>query len=417
MKVLLVTDLFPPDAGGRSDKMLRHVEYFQNNAITVDVLCPLTSHSDAVTNGSSNKLFCYRVKPFLWKHIKSLKWQNEFNIETTFGRIYKKLGLPCGYIRWMLPAVSAIIRLHSSRKYKACIFVSNPITNLLIGIVCKLFVPTLKICAELRDPIYGYYMSRHSNAVNTLIEALVARFYDCIVEWADFSPESFLKRNLQATNKYHSIEIVGFNKSEYKNISGVYDYSETMNICYAGNYYNESLEWKVFLTALSHLQKQGRKIQFNHYGDWSAEQELIYNSIDWCDTASVKKHGRVSKASCVDKMISSHLLLYILDNNQENLGRVSSKIYDYFATQRPIISIVPSDSKVILRLNEYNNSFCVMTNEESFETVLSKFVNTLDDCYRKFKNGSLHTYISTEIDVFSCANGENEFANIIKTFG
>jgi len=416
MRALLITDLFPPDPGGRSEKMFRHVKYLCKNGIEVDVLCPATLAAPVDYTIAKTSSRCFRVKPFFWKHLASLKWQEGFAPISAIGRSYLRTKLPGGYMRWLLPGFLRAQRLIVTRKIKVLIAVSNPLTNQLLGLVLIKAMPHLKLVAELRDPLTGYYRSRHSNYTNLFVEGLLAKYASAIIEWEDFLPNSFSDMHPEAYKKCVRITSVGFDADQYLGYDIDIPYSEELKIVYTGGYYGEKALWLFFLTTVSEMIEKGARIRFEYFGDWVAEQEEIRRDLPSPSAKWLVIYGRVSKEACIQASQKGHALLYLLDPNEENMGRVSSKIYDYFASRRPILAIVPQQSLAEKKVSTFSPDFILpmplgwngnsAVYQEKLRRILEKLLGAqISD--------TLHTYIESDIRKYCCEHGENKFAEVI----
>jgi hypothetical protein len=121
-------------------------------------------------------------------------------------------------------------------------------------------------------------------------------------------------------------------------------------------------------------------------------------------------HGRVDKSKCIDACQEAHALLYLLEPNEENMGRVSSKLYDYFASQRPIISVVPKNSLSELKLTNHSPAMTVPVplnwadDVEYYQRLLKKAMMKL---YYAHKTERLSELIMSDPpDAYSCNSSE-----------
>lgn len=408
MKVLIITDLYPPDPGGRAEKMLRHAKYFSFNNVSADILCPATISAKTDHESGFGDGRCYRVFPMGWRHLKSLKWQESFSPGTRLGFILRRLRLPVGYTRWLLPAVFKAIKLLRNGKYRAFITVSNPATMQIIGIILHLLFPKLRWLAELRDPLVGYYRSRHSDAINRFIESWVVKNASVIVEWRDFSPNPLLERHRTIKSKYHLIPTVGYDPDEFKSQAAL-PQGGPLQIIYTGGYYGEAELWKSFIKVISGQLNNGKGICFHHYGDWTGLQERQRLKYLNKNTENFVIHGRVSKNRCVSEIHKSHVVLYLLAPNNENMKRIGSKLYDYLAAQRPVLAIVPKGSLSQNLLLEHSPEFVLgATREDIDDNQLKSIMQKLISLHNE---GKLNGRFNKTHEQFSCAHGETMFIN------
>lgn len=416
MRVLLITDFFPPDPGGRSEKMYRHIKYLRKKGVDVDVFCPATrtvAEHYPIAGGAG---LCFRVKPLFWTHLSSLKWQEGFSPKSDIGRRYLRVKLPVGYVRWFLPAFFNARRLIISRKIKVLIAVSNPVTTQFLGLALAKTTPHVKLVAELRDPLVGYYRSRHSDFINLFVERLLSKYAATIIEWGDFSPHPFAAKHSKASQKCVRIANVGFDPDQYGNYNPDISDGDKLTIVYTGGYYGERGLWHLFLRTISEMVEQGARIRVEYFGDWVAEQEKIRQDLPSHSEKWLVIHGKVSKETCIQASRLGHTLLYLLDTNEENMGRVSSKLYDYFASRRPILAIVPQQSLAEKKISAFSPDFVLpmplywngdyLSYREKLRRIIERLLSAQID-------GTLHTHIEPDVGQYSCEHGENKFAEVV----
>jgi hypothetical protein len=417
LRGLIITDLFPPDPGGRSEKMERHVKYFAKQGIIVDVLCPSTINAYFSHGMGKNLGACYRVKPLFMRQLASLKWQESFLPQTSIGEKWVKGKLPSGYIRWILPAYLKAFSLIKKGKYDFIMGVSNPVSTQIICMLLKKTFKNLIYIAELRDPLVGYFRSTHANITNTLLERRIAKLSDTVVEWKDFTPNPLFQKYPNIFEKSLYIDNVGFDPDEYFGTFREMTYQNSLNIVYTGGYYGEKELWELFFMAVHNLAGRGVNILVDYYGDWSVEQELSYNKLKNKDIVWLKKYGRVPKTKCIDACMAGNAMLYILDANEENLQRIGSKVYDYFACGRPILAIVPERSRVEKKIQEFNNSddysLSIPLNISIDRECLSqKLMKKIELLYERFKKNNIpmNSNFHNASNSYSCIDGESQLA-------
>jgi len=413
---LIITDLFPPDPGGRSEKMYRHIKYFNRQGINVDVLCPSTTIASASYPIEGFKSTCHRVRPFWAEHLASLKWQENFMAQSVLGTLWLKLKLPSGYIRWILPAYIKACSLIRRNAITFIVGVSNPIATQLICILLKMSFRKICYVAELRDPVTGYYRSRHSNFVNKIIESCIVRMADCIVEWKDFTQFPVCRKYPFVTSSSIFIDNVGYDPDDYRKFQSIISYNKSLNIIYTGGYYGEKDLWEILFIAIKKLIEKGLKIKIHYYGDWDKVQDALYKEINKNGSRWLKVYGRVPKNHCITACMKANATLYILDNNNENMKRISSKIYDYFACKRPILAIVPEDSLVETKIKSYDDRF-ILTIPVGIpinkKTSVIKLMDILENLYETFLEKKLADGICYDESLYSCLEGENIFVKTI----
>ncbi len=405
-KLLLITDLFPPDPGGRSDKMARHVRHFEKNDINVTILCPATPQQRCDHKaGKSSQV--ERLRALFDGVYPSLKWQEDYGV-TARSSIISFL-IPKGYVRWVIPAYIRAVRLIKLGQVNVVMCVSNPITMQIIGMMLKLRFPRIRYIAELRDPVVGYYRSRHTGLVNKSILYLIFKIADKVVEWADFSPQTLIDKYSEAKSKYCRIDTVGYDLDDFEAIEGVRARQDYFNLVYTGGFYGELEEWDVLFKALTEYSKKNSVI-IDYYGHWSEELQTLIDDSYSDLKPYIKTHGFIPKKECVDATRKADALLYVLHDSPENVNRVSSKVYDYIAANVPIISILPPGCMVKHKLDKVYPGFVVEYEVGGHEGMSRKVVDILYKIKTTGCSAALQDY-----EDFSCNSSQLEICEIVKS--
>jgi hypothetical protein len=285
----------------------------------------------------------------------------------------------------------------------------------LLGLLLKKRFPRLKWVAEMRDPLVGYFRTRHSEFLNRHIERQIAQKADGIVEWLDFSPSPITERHSHAARKHRYIAVVGYDPDEYAQVRLTKDKAEQnrLKIVYTGGYYGEAEQWRGFLAALARIVRAGAAVVFEHYGDWTSEQQKIREQYKELDASVFVLHGRQSKQVCVEATQSADVLLYLLKESAENIRRVSSKFYDYLAANRPILSMLPKGSLLEERLLAHCPELTLAASE-GINEIESAFFTALKIILEKHSAGVLYPLLKvTSAADLHCEKGERTFLDLI----
>jgi hypothetical protein len=273
----------------------------------------------------------------------------------------------------------------------------------------------LRYVAELRDPIVGYYRSRHSLIVNRVIEKVVTQTADRIIEWEDFTPEPVHCRNPDLLRKLTLIPNVGYDPEEYSAPVNLKEF-DRLRLVYTGGYYGEIAIWKLFFQALIPSMEKNGAIYFEHYGDWSPEQAELIQHVKGEIGRRIRIHHRKPKHECIQACRQASLLLYTLEINRENKMRVSSKIYDYIAARKPILAIVPEESRSAQKLKHSDSHFVFDLPDDWIEQKSDyqlKFEELFCAILRKHYNGGLRYDGNRNLLDYSCQKSQNQFVQAI----
>jgi hypothetical protein len=210
---------------------------------------------------------------------------------------------------------------------------------------------------------------------------------------------------------------VGFDPGDYGNYADAISYDAPLRIVYTGGYYGEKELWRLFLTALSDMTEKGVNIRFDYYGDWVSEQEEIRRQLPAASAKWLFMHGRVPKATCVDVSQQGHALLYLLEPNEENCGRISSKLYDYFASKRPILALTPQGSLASGKIARFCPDFTLELPDNwcnDRRLYFDKFIKLLEKLCASFEKRTLEKSVKPDIAEYSCEKGEEIFCRAVK---
>ncbi|MGB3799444.1 MAG: glycosyltransferase, partial [Lewinella sp.] len=87
----------------------------------------------------------------------------------------------------------------------------------------------------------------------------------------------------------------------------------------------------------------------------------LYGQVDHRVRASIEAHdlleqtnfaGTVDRAEALQEMKNSHVLLLLLNQQENALGRVPGKLFEYLAVHRPIVNFGPVESDVAAMIEE-----------------------------------------------------------------
>lgn len=122
--------------------------------------------------------------------------------------------------------------------------------------------------------------------------------------------------------------------------------SNKFNIVYTGSLYQGKRDPEKFFIALKELIEEkkidAKKLRIDFYGN---NQDFLIKDIKKYNLAEhVILHGPVSKEECIKHQKKAQVLLLQTMNDPRDAGVIPGKLFDYFAAQRPILSVGYKDS-------------------------------------------------------------------------
>lgn len=392
-RLLFIVDSFPPDRGGRVEKIIRRIKYLSKSHWDITILAPKAENggenSTTQLQQRYDNLHVTRTRYLLWKKYPSLRHNKNRNLDiekSQFSRILDFLFVPKGFVRWFPYAVYHGIKL--AKESDVILSINNPIMLHLIGLFVSK-VTRKPWVVELRDPIAGYaYSKRGPEFLNSWLEKIILQNADKIIRFEDSQPIGIAQHypNIDSS-RFVSIEFMGYEEEDFLKFQGLTatDYKDKLKIVYTGSFYGSSITPVPFLKALKNflakMPHAREKIVVNFAGDWSAEYDALIKSYNL--EQNVQHLGYLSRPECLDLWDASHIQLLILGKEEDNIDRIPSKFYDYIGTKRPIFALVHPDGKVAQLIQKENLGFVADT--ESVEAISEQ----LELLYRQFEQEKL----------------------------
>lgn len=354
-RLLFIVDSFPPDRGGRVEKIVRRVKYLLAHGWQIELLAPKSEHLDSKEEETlpyKSNLHVTRTNYLLRKKFPSLRHNKNRNPainQSQEGSLLDFLFVPKGFVRWFPYAVINGIRL--ARKCDVVLSINNPIMLHLIGLIVSKITRKPWV-VELRDPISGYaYSRRGPEKLNSWLEKLIFHSADKIIRFEDSMPIGVAERypHLESS-RFVSIPYMGYEKEDFQEFHTLKanDYKDTLKVVYTGSFYGDTITPIPFLKSLHNFFKANptakQEIEVIFAGDWS---EAYDDEITQLDIAqNVRYLGYLSRQECLTLWNESHVQLLILGNEEDNINRIPSKFYDYVGSKRPIFALVHPKGKV-----------------------------------------------------------------------
>lgn len=411
-RVLLVVDAFPPQLGGRAERMAYRARYLASHGWQVVVLAPattamgqqaaLTACSPDTAGGAERVqpdrgISVYRTTYLFKDRWPSLKHNVGRRLDVQQGglpRIVDFLAVPRGYIRWLPYAIVEGRKLASS--VDVLLTVNNPVMLHLVGLILSRWTGK-PWAAEFRDPLVGYaYSRRGPEWVNRRLESLTVHEADCIIRLRDFCPDPMEERYPDMLpDKFVTIPFSGYDPDAF-NASTLHAYQhkdgEPLQIAYTGSFYGDSITPIPFFRGLKQFlegSEAGRQsVRIVFAGDWDAQYDRVL--VDWGLDDCVVYAGYLTRQECLNLYQESHLLLIVLGMEQDNRMRIPSKFWDYLAARRSMLALVQTDSLLARLVKEEEMGFVADGSDKA------AIAATLDEIWQAYCRGSLAPRPSAE---------------------
>jgi len=394
VKVLLVTLYWPPAGGGGVQRPLKLATHLPSFGIETHVLAPDDPkwvHTDDELPAPT-QAWVHRAR---YVGPKGRRPADELHGTTGLERASKQVSLlgrrllmPDENVVWNLTAIPAAIRIVRDEEIDVVITTSPPNSLHLVGAAVKRVTGALWV-ADLRDSLTAHPHRRTESAAVRLkeqsqraIARLVARRADAIVAAADAIADE--ARSLEPKGGVVTIA----NGCDFDDFAGLdYARGERFRITHTGSFFGRR-DPRPFLTALaeSTVDAVARFV-----GDFRPADREFAESLGLGDRLELHPFlpRRVALAMQRD---SEALLLLIPDAGGRGKGVLSGKVFEYLASERPVLAAVPPDGAAAELIREADAGVVAAPDDPA------ELRAALEELASRFQAGSLDgTRLSPEL--------------------
>jgi len=347
-KALIIAYYYPPLGGGgvfRSLKFSRYLPEFDYKPYILTVRNSLLRLRDPLLM-SEIPSEAEIIRTFSFEHRVFRAARHLLNISL------KWFFIPDEHIGWLPTAVFKGIKLIEKNNIDV-IFASGPVwTTFLIGFLLQ--KKTKKpLIIDFRDPWINnsnvIYPSKFHELIEKKLEKTIMTHANYITVVSDLIKDDLIKRYPFASSKIETLTN-GFDPEDFKNIN-IQKKTSKFTITYTGSIYGLRTA-RSFLVGLKEIIIQNDDLEKNievlFVGNYGTETANIVKELQL--KKYVKLKGQMAHKKCLEYLMASDVLLLLI-TSKENL---TGKMFEYFASQKPIIAISPIDglaSKIIRSIN------------------------------------------------------------------
>ena len=345
MKLLLVSLYFPPAGGGGVQRPLKFAQYLPALGIETHVLAPeglQWIHEDEEL----------RVPTQAWVHRaryvgpRGRKPAEELHgtAGATRALVHAKLAsrrllVPDEAVSWNLTAIPAAIRIARQEKIDAVLTTSPPGSVHLVGAAVRRATGA-KWVADLRDSLVAHPHRRNDSLAVRVkgrasqgVAQLVGRSADAITCVSDAIADE--ARGFQPRGRVVTIS----NGCDFDDFAGLqYRPGERFRITHTGSFFGKR-DPRPFLTALA---DSGLDVVARFVGDFRSSDREWAMSLGLGDRLELIPYASRQRALELQRD-SDALLLLIPEAGGRGQGVLSGKVFEYLASERPILAAVPPD--------------------------------------------------------------------------
>ncbi len=260
---------------------------------------------------------------------------------------------------WNRYAFSKACELIRSQNISHIITTSPPHSTQLIGLRLKHRFPHLKWVADLRDPwteIYYYEMFRPSLPARMLDRTLEKRVLtkaDRIITVGQTLAASFALR-AEGIEEKTDILPNGFDEEDFQGVTATIP--ERFTITYTGTL-SAAYPVEGFIDAVRNIRINGKPPVLKFVGSVPDELRALFPAGD--DGSNTEFINYCEHPEAIRHMMNSSMLLLIIPDHKSNRSILTGKIFEYLASQKPILFLGPSDGDAarLLSLCGYQGIF------------------------------------------------------------
>lgn len=422
-KVLIVTYYWPPAGGPGVQRWLKFIKYLPDFNIEPIVYIPknptypildesLTSEvSDHLTILSQPIKEPYRFARLLSKNksntiskgiIKEKKSQSV--IEKLMLFVRGNYFIPDARKTWIKPSVAFLSDYIAKENINIVITTGPPHSMHLIGLQLKKRLG-VKWLADFRDPwtSIGYHkqlkLTTRSQQNHKKLESEVLNTADKVIVTSFTTKKEFES----ITNKPIEVITNGYDKHDIGHV----DLDIKFTMSHIGSLLskrNPEVLWQVLKDLVQEHHGFSNNFQLNLVGTVSDEvlESIAYNNLsDYINNVGYLSH----KESVIIQKKSQILLLIEIDSD-ETKGIIPGKLFEYMASNRPIIAIGPNASDVEVIIKDTNTGKYFSYND--YDALKSTILNY----FSVYKKGELQSH-PIGLQKYSRRNLTKTLANLI----
>lgn len=397
-KLLLISYYWPPSGGAGVQRWLKLSDYliqlgWQVHVITVDANVASYPIIDETLIHEVNKnAIVHRTKTFeilnFYKKINNKKqipyagFANEGKtgvLQYVSRFIRGNFFIPDARIGWNKFALKKAEQVILQENISLVVTTSPPHSTQLIGLALKKKF-NVKWIADLRDPwtdIYYYEKMNHTfiaKRIDLNYERNILENADSILVVSDFIKNQFARKTNKDIVSKITILPNGFDEKNFENVNAIsYTKNQEFTISYNGTIASNYSIDSFIQAALLLINVDGIKdfkIQFTGSADLITKQKL--------ESSFHKKvhfNSHVSHLESIEILKCSDLLLLSIPNVKDNEGVLTGKLFEYLASQKPILCIGPVNGNAASIINECEAGITVSNNdiENAYNFLKSKY--------------------------------------------
>jgi glycosyltransferase involved in cell wall biosynthesis len=383
-KILVIAYVFPPIAYAGTFRTLRLVKYLARMDYDITVLTlkeqPDLFNDPSLLNRIDRPVRIIRTPTIdFWRSYQKIKQKV---LDLPLGRLLNKIFSiliypfcqPDHMVLWVPFATFKGYRLLRKEKFDVIYTSSPPHSEQITGWLLKRLM-RVKWIADLRDPILDdldagewNYLERK---IHTWLEQRIFRNADGIVANTKVAREKMQQRypGILVTTIHNS-----FDEEDFNQIS--LDKFRKFTIAHVGSIYNTRKTDLIF-SAIKKLDEENKiapenfQMLFVGLNNPRLQQEIKDYGLDqYVEIQEITTHEKALRI-----MKKSHLVLLIKGLGENSSGQIPGKLFEYLASENPILCIAPLESEAAEIIKETAAGEVFQENDASIKEFMEEYLS------------------------------------------
>ncbi len=396
-KILIITYYFPPAGGPGVQRWLKFVKYLPDFGIQPIVYIPENPTypiiDENLVSEISEKAIILKLKIFEPYQVASFFSKNKTQkissgiipnkkkqtfLEKFLLWVRGNLFIPDARVFWIKPSVKYLKKYIQENQIDTIITTGPPHSLHLIGLELKQKLK-LNWIADFRDPwtTIGYHkalkLSDYASKKHKKLEHQVLNFADNIIVTSKTTKTEF-----QAiTNKPIEVITNGFDIETSTKKTEIIVLDIKFSLAHIGSFLsdrNPEILWQSLFELVLEIPDFAKNLEIKLIGKVS--QEVLYTISLFKLNEFVNNLGYISHQEAIENQKKSQVLLLIEIDSIDTKCIIPGKLFEYMASERPIIGIGPKDSDFQEILENTNSGiFFEYSEKEKLKKVILDYYN------------------------------------------
>ena len=405
-KVLIITYYWPPSAGSGVQRWLKFSKYLPRYNWKPIIYTPENPNFkikdlDLISDVSTDiELWKYPIwEPYALKdklfgggedNQSSGVILNKNSIKNKFlNWIRGNVFIPDPKIFWVKPSINHLYKKIKNEGIEYIITTGPPHSMHLIGLGLKDLLPELKWISDFRDPwseldiLDEFSLSKFSKFKHRKLENKVLKNSDLVITVS----ESWVKDLRRLGAKKIDIITNGYDTDDFKVEAKKNDKFIIGHFGLLNHLRNPKYLWKSLNNMCQKNSQFNSKLEIHLAGNIDSEILLQIRSHPFLKD-KVKNLKYLSHKNVLKKYSQVSVMLLLLFNSKSGIGNYPGKIFEYFASKKPIIAFGPKNSDCQNLIEKTNSGIYFTFDDTNIE-------KSIFDIFKKkqiFKSKNIDSY-------------------------